>query len=183
MTKIGRNEPCHCGSGKKYKNCHGAQSSVSNRTLLIGGGLIAVALIFWFGRGIIGGSGSGPPGPAPAGKVWSAEHGHWHDAGPVGSGQPGSAPPVVPGVARTDSVAQPVLPLGLAGTSQPPGEAPPGKVWSAEHGHWHDDNPSDPGALQPPGDPPAGKEWSVEHGHWHDATVPSPVDSIPEAAP
>ncbi|UER67353.1 preprotein translocase subunit SecA [Borrelia sp. BU AG58] len=21
--KIGRNEPCHCGSGKKYKNCHG----------------------------------------------------------------------------------------------------------------------------------------------------------------
>ena len=21
---------------------------------------------------------------------------------------------------------------------QPPGEAPPGKVWSAEHGHWHD---------------------------------------------
>ncbi|HMJ92196.1 MAG TPA: hypothetical protein VK530_20405 [Candidatus Acidoferrum sp.] len=22
--------------------------------------------------------------------------------------------------------------------SQPPGEAPPGKVWSAEHGHWHD---------------------------------------------
>lgn len=21
--KIGRNEPCHCGSGKKYKRCHG----------------------------------------------------------------------------------------------------------------------------------------------------------------
>lgn len=21
--KVGRNEPCHCGSGKKYKNCHG----------------------------------------------------------------------------------------------------------------------------------------------------------------
>ncbi len=21
--KIGRNEPCYCGSGKKYKNCHG----------------------------------------------------------------------------------------------------------------------------------------------------------------
>ncbi|WP_410521859.1 SEC-C metal-binding domain-containing protein, partial [Borreliella garinii] len=20
---IGRNEPCYCGSGKKYKNCHG----------------------------------------------------------------------------------------------------------------------------------------------------------------
>ncbi|WP_293313126.1 SEC-C metal-binding domain-containing protein, partial [Pedobacter sp. UBA5917] len=21
---VGRNEPCPCGSGKKYKNCHGA---------------------------------------------------------------------------------------------------------------------------------------------------------------
>lgn len=21
MTKIGRNDPCPCGSGKKYKNC------------------------------------------------------------------------------------------------------------------------------------------------------------------
>ena len=23
-SKIGRNEPCPCGSGKKYKKCHGA---------------------------------------------------------------------------------------------------------------------------------------------------------------
>jgi preprotein translocase subunit SecA len=22
-TKIGRNDPCHCGSGKKFKQCHG----------------------------------------------------------------------------------------------------------------------------------------------------------------
>jgi uncharacterized protein YecA (UPF0149 family) len=22
IPKIGRNDPCHCGSGKKYKNCH-----------------------------------------------------------------------------------------------------------------------------------------------------------------
>ena len=22
--KLGRNDPCHCGSGKRYKNCHGA---------------------------------------------------------------------------------------------------------------------------------------------------------------
>jgi preprotein translocase subunit SecA len=25
--KVGRNEPCPCGSGKKYKNCHGSLSS------------------------------------------------------------------------------------------------------------------------------------------------------------
>jgi preprotein translocase subunit SecA len=24
--KIGRNDPCPCGSGKKYKHCHGALS-------------------------------------------------------------------------------------------------------------------------------------------------------------
>jgi preprotein translocase subunit SecA len=23
--KVGRNDPCPCGSGKKYKKCHGAQ--------------------------------------------------------------------------------------------------------------------------------------------------------------
>ncbi|MDR2869060.1 MAG: preprotein translocase subunit SecA [Deferribacteraceae bacterium] len=26
MPKVGRNDPCPCGSGKKYKQCHGAQS-------------------------------------------------------------------------------------------------------------------------------------------------------------
>src|SRR4051794_29813421 len=31
---------------------------------------------------------------------------------------------------------------------QPPGEVPPGKVWSVEHGHWHD-NPGDLRALVP----------------------------------
>jgi SEC-C motif-containing protein len=25
--KIGRNDPCPCGSGKKYKHCHGRQES------------------------------------------------------------------------------------------------------------------------------------------------------------
>ena len=23
LPKVGRNEPCPCGSGKKYKHCHG----------------------------------------------------------------------------------------------------------------------------------------------------------------
>ncbi|MDR2475885.1 MAG: SEC-C domain-containing protein, partial [Bacteroidales bacterium] len=25
--KVGRNDPCPCGSGKKYKSCHGTQIS------------------------------------------------------------------------------------------------------------------------------------------------------------
>jgi len=24
--KLGRNDPCHCGSGKKFKRCHGASA-------------------------------------------------------------------------------------------------------------------------------------------------------------
>jgi preprotein translocase subunit SecA len=27
--KVGRNDPCPCGSGKKYKNCHGSQQPSS----------------------------------------------------------------------------------------------------------------------------------------------------------
>ena len=26
VPKVGRNEPCPCGSGKKYKSCHGKLS-------------------------------------------------------------------------------------------------------------------------------------------------------------
>ncbi|MEQ1802750.1 MAG: SEC-C metal-binding domain-containing protein [Gammaproteobacteria bacterium] len=26
LPKLGRNDPCHCGSGKKYKKCHGANA-------------------------------------------------------------------------------------------------------------------------------------------------------------
>jgi uncharacterized protein YecA (UPF0149 family) len=25
-SKVGRNEPCPCGSGRKYKHCHGAST-------------------------------------------------------------------------------------------------------------------------------------------------------------
>ena len=61
---------------------------------------------------------------------------------------------------------------------KPEGEAPPGNVWSAEHGHWHDaKNPHDAHSadmkksgdqLQRQGEAPPGKVWSPEHGHWHD---------------
>ena len=48
-------------------------------------------------------------------------------------------------------------------------------------------------APQPPGEPPPGKVWSVEHGHWHDApvatvtptpaTTPAPVTPTPATTP
>jgi hypothetical protein len=83
MDKIGRNDPCHCGSGKKYKNCHekttGAKKN-GNKGLIIGG-VIGVLLILAAIAITINSSTpkGGAPGPAPEGKVWSEAHGHWHD--------------------------------------------------------------------------------------------------------
>ena len=31
MPNIGRNQPCPCGSGKKYKRCHGAYTAHESR--------------------------------------------------------------------------------------------------------------------------------------------------------
>jgi len=93
---------------------------------------------------------------------------------------------VVPGTPITGTPISTTGAGGTAGIPQPPGEVPPGKVWSPEHGHWHDSNEAHPGAPQPEGDPPPGKVWSVEHGHWHDiveegAVIPGLPDSF--AAP
>ncbi len=86
MKKIGRNELCHCGSGKKYKNCHQQMDSHKesrNKTLIIGV-LIAIFVILsvlglFYRSQTTGTAGASAPGNAPEGKVWSAEHGHWHD--------------------------------------------------------------------------------------------------------
>ena len=134
--------------------------------------------------------GSPAPGPAPPGKVWSAEHGHWHDD-PSAAGA-ASATPMTP--MQPMQPMQPMSPSAAPGTltPQPDGPVPDGKVWSPEHGHWHDVAPDGsaqpmqmtpipapgdaaaPGTLtpQPEGPAPPGKVWSPEHGHWHDAAPP-----------
>lgn len=92
--ELGRNEPCHCGSGKKYKNCHmGKESSGinSNKNLMYIAILVVIVAIAGFSvyynaqqspsqnRNSNSGPVAQPPGEAPPGKVWSSEHGHWHD--------------------------------------------------------------------------------------------------------
>lgn len=32
MPNLGRNDPCHCGSGKKYKQCHLAEDEAKSRS-------------------------------------------------------------------------------------------------------------------------------------------------------
>lgn len=138
-SAIGPNDPCPCGSGKKYKRCCGLAVAPARSKwkrfafgglLALGFGVVVFGPMFQretapsAGRGIGLGTrpSARPLGPAPAGKVWSVEHGHWHDVRNPLSG-PGARPP-----------AQSFTPA-----PQPGGPVPPGKVWSVEHGHWHDD--------------------------------------------
>jgi hypothetical protein len=74
--KTGRNSPCPCGSGRKYKQCCLLkQSGTSLGQKLMGGLLVvilaggAVAALTSF---IQSDSGTGPR------RVWSEEHQHWH---------------------------------------------------------------------------------------------------------
>ena len=136
---LGRNDACHCGSGKKYKTCHGPSSDKSSRQWIIAAVIILIILSFFFyepepvvvpptinpsQNSLIpqtNNESSLPPGPAPPGKVWSPEHGHWHNANAV---PPATTPRSV---------------LNKTKTQSSPGDAPPGKVWSPEHNHWHDE--------------------------------------------
>ena len=169
MKRVGRNDPCPCGSGLRYKKCHMSQDAkkMSSSTLV---GLVigAVAVAALIGVAMSARNGSRPaarsvasspatpmtaapgravpaplsstpqPGPAPPGKVWSAEHGHWHDV-------PGSTTPATATTGTTvTSSATPSAPV-----PQPPGPVPAGKIWSPEHGHWHDLPPATPATGTP----------------------------------
>lgn len=73
----GRNDPCHCGSGEKYKNCCQGKD---NSSLTSTWATIAIVVAILVGLAILGislvGEG-GQPDCAP-GTVWSAEHQHCH---------------------------------------------------------------------------------------------------------
>ena len=129
--RASRNDPCPCGSGQKYKRCHEGKDVEKPRSsgmllmallaLLVAGGAVAV---------VIGVARGGAGGGSPRQRVWSQEHGHWHDAG-APSGTNGRVP-VDPRSAMPNGT------LPNPARSAPAGTPPPGKVWSTEHGHWHD---------------------------------------------
>ena len=144
---VGRNEPCPCGSGQKYKNCcagkstRGASKGLIFLLAVIGVIAAVGAVASFIGRekqpstpGTLAGApasqaGRPQPGPARPGQVWSAEHGHWHDAA-TGQQPRQTVPMNIPAQTQQAPVDKP--------GPQPPGAVPPGKVWSPEHGHWHD---------------------------------------------
>jgi hypothetical protein len=103
MVRPGRNELCSCGSGLKYKRCCGAADLATEDSASRFFNVAAVAAGLTFVVAVFLSVGTLVFGDKDPKRVWSAEHGHWHD---VGGGEP------------------------TAGG--------PGKVWSEEHGHWHD---------------------------------------------
>ena len=79
MAKTGRNDLCHCGSGRKYKKCHGTKETPASRgrvmLILVGGAVVAAILV-----GVSSFTSQGGTGTT---RVWSPEHGHYHDANGV----------------------------------------------------------------------------------------------------
>jgi len=59
-------------------------------------------------------------------------------AAPMQTGSPGA--PATGGMPQAQTLTVPTMPpqQQFRPAPQPPGAAPPGKVWSVEHGHWHD---------------------------------------------
>lgn len=233
-----RNDKCPCGSGDKYKKCCAARDARKSQ-IPIGLGILIGAILLLAAVGFApsllkrsesksntaeiatpaqkaaaaplpadpnnpfagnrpaepaagGAAQTAPaaaaPGQAPPGKVWSAEHGHWHD-----EAAPAAASPI--------QIQAEQLGAGPTGGRVPP---EPGMVWSDAHNHWHKapsgttaagrdpntgarigtdpapgpgqvrafgqlvDVTAQPGTPQPPGAVPEGMVWSREHGHWHD---------------
>lgn len=148
---VGRNESCPCGSGRKFKHCCANKSSrgMSKGLMLLIAVIAAIAAIGLAPLILRDETPKTtpqqaaiprpepkpqPPGEAPPGKIWSPEHGHWHDAAPAAQ----TASPI-----RIDQSTGPAQATGntapiSVSVPQPPGAVPPGKVWSPEHGHWHD---------------------------------------------
>ena len=74
MAKVGRNDTCPCGSGKKYKHCCEAKKAGSNRMTSLMLVVVAVAIVAAILASVFT---EGDTTAAP-GRVWSAEHGHYH---------------------------------------------------------------------------------------------------------
>jgi len=148
--RVGRNEACPCGSGRKFKSCCAGKTAVPKGLILLLAVFAVIAGIAFIPRGDnktaplppaprTAATKPGPqPGPAPPGKVWSAEHGHWHDIRTGAGTNPASSIKVEQSPGLKSKVPMTTVVTPVQNTPQPAGPVPPGKVWSPEHGHWHD---------------------------------------------
>jgi len=74
VREVGRNDPCPCGSGRKYKQCHASTSGKMTRGQLLMVMLVGVVLV----GGLVLAVTSRQEHVGQPGGVWSEEHGHFH---------------------------------------------------------------------------------------------------------
>ena len=86
--KVGRNDPCPCESGKKYKHCCAREQerqaalrdSIGKAVFWVFGPLVVIGIVAISISAL-----RGPQASEGARRVWSAAHGHWHLIGPDGT--------------------------------------------------------------------------------------------------
>jgi len=176
-ASVGRNDPCPCGSGLKYKHCHAGKMrlTMGGRRGWLWGlvGLIVVAAAAW---GVMR---SKSPSNAPTRMVMT----------------PQAISPGTTSIPTTDS-ATATATAPPAGATPVPWEydAARNRHYDPNHGHYHEGPPPPPEArvASSPGNPgtaPAGptpaawtydaknnQHWDPNHGHWHQGPPP-PVGS------
>jgi hypothetical protein len=160
---VGRNDPCPCGSGKKYKHCCVGKRSFNERTVggvklwaLLAGLGVALAIVVGVsftqsppgGNATIGGGAGGQANPAtagPPGQAWEYDsltnrhfdptHNHWHE---------GPAPP------PDQRLTPPQQPNGSPISQENPDGVTPqpyqfdslgNRYWDPGHQHWHQGPP------------------------------------------
>lgn len=74
-SKAGRNDPCPCGSGRKYKKCCEAKAQRSRGSMVM---MIFVGLLLAAGLVVTIATVTGKRDVARSSGVWSPEHGHYH---------------------------------------------------------------------------------------------------------
>lgn len=76
-TTVGRNDPCPCGSGLKYKHCCEDKTSWRDNKVIMGAGVLLLVLVGLLLVSLAVSQGDAPP-DCPPGQVWSEAHGHCH---------------------------------------------------------------------------------------------------------
>jgi hypothetical protein len=160
MTKTNRNQPCPCGSGKKYKACHGSTDQTrgglaTSKWLAIVVGIIVIggaAILLNEFRTADLSSDTGTPEPYeynPAtNHYWDPAHNHWHEGRPPAQAQapgqvepPAQAPPLpIEGIenAQVVSAEEAARRLAERNVEAGPGETPAAWEYDADNDrHWN----------------------------------------------
>jgi hypothetical protein len=168
VTQLRAKDPCHCGSGKRYKHCHMPQERTKSMNafwLFIGPAFVVLII------GI---------------ALWAKQSNE--TAVPAAGG--GRGAPTVAGGSMRASANQDPLPGGRAAEDWEFDETND-RHWNPDHGHWHEGPPpppemrvqetsseTNPNVASPEPwqyDPASNQYYDPGHEHWHSGPPPPPA--------